>query len=97
PRHSIGLWNRYDFTPQWGVGLGTIYRDQSFASISNAVTLKGYTRHDAAFYYTLNERFSAQLNVENLFDKTYFPSAHNDSNITPGSPRGAYLSMTLKF
>jgi len=97
PRHSIGLWNRYDFTAQWGLGLGTIYRDRSFASLSNAVTLKSYTRHDAAFYYTVNERFSAQLNVENLFDKTCFPSAHNDNNITPGSPRGAYLGMTLKF
>src|SRR3546814_3987977 len=22
PRHSASLWNRYDFSPQWGVGLG---------------------------------------------------------------------------
>ncbi len=97
PRHAIGLWNRYDFSPRWGVGLGTIYRDTSFASISNAVTLKSYTRHDAALYYTFNERFSTQLNLENVFDKHYFPSAHSDSNITPGTPRGAFLSMTVKF
>ena len=97
PRHTLGLWNRYDFSTRWGVGLGAIYRGQSFASISNAVTLKSYTRYDAAAYYTFNERFSAQLNIENLFDKSYFSSAHSDSNISPGAPGGAYLGMTFKF
>ncbi len=97
PKHSLGLWNRYDFSPRWGVGLGAIYRDRSFASTSNAVTLKSYTRWDGALYYTHSERIQAQLNVENLLDKRYFPSAHSDSNITPGAPRGAYLSLSLKF
>ena len=97
PRHSLGLWNRYDFSPRWGVGLGAIYRDRSFASTSNAVTLKSYTRWDGALYYTHSERIQAQLNVENLLDKEYFPSAHSDSNISPGAPRGAYLSLSLKF
>ncbi len=97
PRHSLGLWNRYDFSPRWGVGLGAIYRDRSFASTSNLVTLKSYTRWDGALYYTHSERIQAQLNIENLLDKEYFPSAHSDSNISPGAPRGAYLSLNLKF
>lgn len=97
PEHTAGLWSRYDFSPRWGVGLGAIYRDRSFASISNEVTLKSYTRYDAAVFYRVNDRMEAQLNVENLFDKTYFPSAHSDSNITPGAPRAAYLSLALKF
>ncbi|MCY7312085.1 MAG: TonB-dependent siderophore receptor [Pseudoxanthomonas sp.] len=97
PRHSVGLWNRYDFSPRWGLGLGAIYRDRSFASISNAVTLKSYTRWDGALYYRYSERIQAQLNVENLLDKHYFPSAHNDNNITPGAPRSAYLSLNLNF
>ncbi|MCM2335543.1 MAG: TonB-dependent receptor, partial [Pseudomonas sp.] len=59
--------------------------------------LKSYTRYDAAVFYRVNDRMEAQLNVENLFDKTYFPSAHSDSNITPGAPRAAYLSLALKF
>lgn len=97
PEQSVGVWNRYDFSPNWGVGLGVIYRDQSFASISNAVTLKGYTRYDAAVYYTVNANIDLQLNVENLFDKEYFPSAHSDSNISPGTPRAYYLSASVRF
>jgi catecholate siderophore receptor len=97
PEHTAGLWNRYDFSPHWGIGLGAIYRSDGFAAISNAVTLKSYTRFDGAVYYTLNERFSAQLNVENLFDKEYFPSAHTDNNITTGAPLGAYLTLNLRF
>jgi catecholate siderophore receptor len=97
PETSFGLWNRYDFSDRWGVALGASYRSESFASISNAVTLKSYTRYDGAVYYKFDERFSAQLNVENLFDKVYFPSAHSDSNITPGAPRSAYVTLNFKF
>jgi len=97
PEQAIGLWNRYDFSPNWGVGLGAIYRDNSFASISNAVTLKSYTRYDGAVYYAVNDHIDLQLNVENLFNKKYFPSAHSDTNITPGAPRAFYLSANFKF
>jgi catecholate siderophore receptor len=97
PENTAGLWNRYDFSPRWGIGLGTIYRDDSFASISNAVTVKGYTRFDGAVYFNANDNFGVQLNIENLFDKDYYVFANSDSNITPGSPRGAYLSMNVKF
>lgn len=97
PKQAIGLWNRYDFSPNWGVGLGAIYRDNSFASTSNAVTLKSYTRFDGAIYYTINDNVDLQLNVENLFDKKYFPSAHSDTNITTGGPRSVYLSANFRF
>ena len=97
PETSFGLWNRYDFNDHWGVALGASYRSESFASISNAVTLKSYARYDGAVYYTFDERFSAQLNVENLFNKAYFPSAHSDNNISPGAPRAAYVTLNFKF
>lgn len=97
PETTFGLWNRYDFNDRWGVALGASYRSESFASISNAVTLRSHARYDGAVYYKFDERFSAQLNVENLFDKVYFPSAHSDSNITPGAPRSAYVTLNFKF
>ncbi len=97
PETSFALWNRYDFTDHWGVALGASYRSESFASISNAVTLKSYARYDGGVYYKFDERFSAQLNVENMFDKAYFPSAHSDSNISPGAPRSAYVTLNFKF
>ncbi|MCI4568770.1 TonB-dependent siderophore receptor [Lysobacter sp. CFH 32150] len=98
PEQTVSLWNRYDFNDAWGVGLGATYRSEVFAqSTSNAVVLKSYTRYDAAVFYAVSESVELQLNVENLFDKHYFTSAHNDNNITPGSPRAAYASVTFKF
>ena len=48
PAHSFSLWNRYDVSDAFGLGLGVIARSSSFASISNAVKLPGYARVDAA-------------------------------------------------
>ncbi len=97
PKHSASLWNRYDFSAMWGAGLGAIYRDAIYTTTSNKVSLPGFTRFDAAIYLTLNERVQMQLNVENVFNKVYFASAHNDNNISPGSPRAGYLSINLAF
>jgi catecholate siderophore receptor len=97
PKQMVGLWNRFDLSPNWGVGLGAIYRGESYATTSNAVTLKSYARYDGAVYYTVNDNIDLQLNVENLFNKKYFPSAHSDNNITPGAPRGYYVNARFKF
>ena len=94
PKHAFAIWNAYALTDQWRASVGVIRQGDQFASISNSVVLPAYTRVDAAVYFTLNERFEAQLNVENLFDKEYFPTSHNDNNITPGSPRAFRVSLT---
>ncbi len=97
PRHTLSLWNRYDFNPQWGLGLGTIYRDELFTSTDNTVRLPSFVRFDAALFFRLNARLRAQLNVENLLDRAYFASAHSNTNITPGSPRALRVSLTTRF
>jgi catecholate siderophore receptor len=97
PRHTLSLWHRYNLSRTWGVGLGTIYRDQIFASTDNTVRLPGFVRFDAALFYRFNARFRAQLNVENLLDRTYYAMAHSNNNITPGSPRAFRVSLTTLF
>ncbi|MGQ7830882.1 TonB-dependent receptor [Altererythrobacter sp. Z27] len=97
PKHQFSAWTRYDFSEQFGLGLGVIYQDEQFASFSNAVTLPDYVRVDAAAYYTVSERLSLQLNVENLFDASYFPSAHGDNNIQPGKPLSGRLGVRVKL
>jgi catecholate siderophore receptor len=97
PRHSFSLWNRYDFTKRFGAGLGVIARSKSFATISNAVTLPGYARLDAALYYKLPRGIDAQVNVENLLGAHYFPTANADNNIAPGAPRTAKLTLGTRF
>jgi len=95
PKHSFSLWNRYDVSPSLGFGLGVIARSKSFASISNNVTLPGYTRVDAAAYYKLLKGVEAQVNVENLLGVDYFPMTNGDNNIAPGAPRT--LKAQLRF
>ena len=97
PEQTASLWNRYDFNRQWGAGLGAIYRSELYPNINNQVVVKGYTRYDAAVFFQVNELLGLQLNIENIFDKKYFVSANSNDNITPGSPRAAYLSVNLRF
>ena len=80
-----------------GAGLGVIARSKSYASISNSVTLPGYARLDGALYYKLFPGVEAQLNVENITNRDYFPTAHNDNNIAPGAPRTARLTLRADF
>lgn len=97
PRHSASLWNRYDFSPRWGIGVGAVYRDAMFASTSNRVVLDGYARVDAAVYCALTDAVRLQANVENLLDTAYFANAHIDNNLMPGAPRSAHLTLNVKF
>jgi catecholate siderophore receptor len=68
-----------------------------YANVSNEVVLPGYARVDAALFWDISENLKAQLNVENIFDIDYYSTAHNDNNITPGSPTAAYLTLTSRF
>ena len=38
-----------------------------------------------------------QLNVENIFDKKYYPTVDGNNNISPGSPRAVRLTLLTSF
>ena len=97
PRHSFSLWNRYDVSNSLGLGLGLIARSKTFASISNAVTLPGYARVDAAAYYKVMRGVEAQINVENILGADYFPMTNGDNNIAPGAPRTVKAQLRFGF
>jgi catecholate siderophore receptor len=98
PRNMVSLWNRFDIGGGWGAGLGLVRQGASFASISNAVKLPAFTRADGAVYYTFpGEKTRVALNVENLTDRKYYPTADGDNNITVGAPRTARITVTAKF
>ena len=97
PKHSISLWNKYDFTSRFAASLGIIYRDDVYTSTDNLVMLPSWTRVDAAMYYNLTSMWRAQVNIENLFDEDYYLNAHSSTNITPGSPRAVRFALTTRF
>lgn len=100
PRHTFSLWNRYDFNDTWGAAIGVISRSDMYAATPNAASstvLPGYTRIDAAVYGKLDKNLRLQLNLENLTNKEYALSAHNNNNIVPGSPLTARATMIYNF
>ncbi len=97
PRHQASAWTRYDVTSRFGLGLGIVHQSSQYATISNAVTLPAFTRVDAAAYFDVSERFAVQVNVENITDSSYYPSAHTDNNIATGEPINARLTARIKF
>ena len=97
PEHTFSLWNKYDFNDRFGAGLGVVHQTKMFASVSNTVTLPGFTRVDAAVFVRLTDTLQAQVNIENLFDKRYFPTSHGDNNILPGAPRAVRVSLNASF
>ena len=97
PRHKFSLWSKYDFTPKFALALGAISQSSQFAAVDNAVKLKGFTRFDAATYYKINALNRLQLNVENIFNRNYAQTAHNNNNIQPGSTRAFRISLVSDF
>ena len=97
PRHQVTAWNRFDFTEKLGFGLGVIHQSSQFASFSNTVVLPSYWRVDAAAYYTASDRLSFQVNVENLLNEDYYPSAHGNNNIQPGEPFSVRFGVRLEL
>ena len=92
------MWNRFNIGGGWAAAFGLIAQSASYASISNAVKLPGFTRANAAVYYTLpGGKTRVALNLENLFNKVYYPTSDGDNNIGVGAPRSARLTMTTSF
>jgi catecholate siderophore receptor len=98
PEHALSVWNKVDFGGGFAAALGVIRQSESFATISNTVKLPAFTRLDGALYYTFaGGKTRLALNVENLANKTYFPTADADNNITVGTPRSLRLTLNTLF
>ncbi len=103
-RNVVSLWNRYDFTPQFGsyipklgLGLGIIHQSAYFAAADNAVRIPSFTRLDAAAFWDITPQYRAQVNVENLNRARYYPVADNNNNISPGAPFAVRAALTVRF
>ncbi|HNC24266.1 MAG TPA: TonB-dependent siderophore receptor [Opitutaceae bacterium] len=97
PRHNFSLWNRYDFRPRLGLGLGLVSRSAMFAAIDNTVVLPGYARLDAAAYVPLGEHCDLQVNLENVAGIRYYVNADSNTNLTPGAPRSVRVALRARF
>ena len=97
PEDNFSIWNSFQVSNMFGLGLGVTHQGESFSDNGNTTTLPSYTRVDASAYYQLNPKLRVQLNIENLTDELYFPNSHTANNITVGAPINALLTLTGKF
>jgi catecholate siderophore receptor len=97
PHHTFSLWNNYRVLSRLALGLGVIHRADMFAAVDNTVVLPGYTRADAAIFFSINEHWRLQANLQNLFDTQYYLNADGNNNISPGAPRGARVALIARF
>jgi catecholate siderophore receptor len=97
PHHTVSVWNNYRIWQRLNVGLGIIHRTDMFAAIDNTVVLPGHTRADAGVFYSFNEHWRLQANIQNLFGTHYYLNADNNNNISPGSGRGGRIGLTSRF
>ncbi len=97
PHNSFALWNKYDFTQEWAAGLGVVSQSGQFADARNTIRLKGFSRLDGAAYYKINSSYRAQINVENILNRSYVQTAHSAINALPGSPRAFNVALIADF
>ncbi|MCX4141542.1 TonB-dependent receptor [Paraburkholderia sp. SEWSISQ10-3 4] len=105
PQNTASLAAVYDFGTIFGgdqlrVGAGAHYVGPRPGDSANSFTLPAYTVADAfATYETKlgNRHLSFQLNVKNLFNKTYYPSSVNKYFVSVGDARQVSLLSTLEF
>jgi catecholate siderophore receptor len=97
PFNAFTLWNKFDVTRDFAIGVGVLNYSHVFAASDNTVRLPGYTRFDLGLFYQINESVRAQVNIENLFDRRYIATADNNNNITPGAPRTIRAQIVARF
>ncbi|WP_459617576.1 TonB-dependent receptor [Bordetella sp. 2513F-2] len=106
PRNAFSLWSTYKVLPQLTVGGGAYYVDKVFGNADSTYNDNGtpkarwvpsYWRFDAMAAYTFNKHLAAQLNVVNLFDKTYYTKAYGSHYAALGTGRAAMLTLKVSY
>ena len=82
------------------VGAGARYVGQREGDANNSFNLPGYTVADLFASYNTKiegQKVKFQLNVKNLFDRTYYTSAASRVFVSMGDARQVSVSSTLEF
>ncbi len=96
-KHSASLWTTYAFPFGLTIGGGASYMDKQYGDVANTKWIPSYTRWDAMASYAFSERYSLQLNLQNLTDKTYFTKAYASHYASIGPGRSATLTLNARF
>lgn len=96
PEHSGTVWNTYQFTSQWRVGLGVNFRGEQTPIRNPGWTVDGYVTADLMAEYRINDRFTVKGNLSNITNKLYADALYTGHYI-PGAGRIVQMTLTAKF
>ncbi|WP_377647468.1 Fe(3+)-pyochelin receptor FptA [Pseudomonas aeruginosa] len=102
PRHLLRLWSNYDLPWQdrrWSVG-GGLQAQSDYSVDYRGVSMRqgGYALVNMCLGYKIDEHWTAAVNVNNLFDRTYYQSLSNPNwNNRYGEPRSFNVSLRGAF
>ncbi len=105
PRQQAKLFTSYQFADNWSalrVGGGVrwqseIYRDTRGPNGTVRLSQGSYSVVDLMAKYDVTPDLSAQVNLNNLFDKEYFDQVGFYSQAWWGAPRNVRLSLNYQF
>ena len=107
PRKLIQTYTSYQLPGKWSdlsIGGGVNWQSDTYVIASNApaganprIEQGSYALVNLMAKYKINKDFSAQLNVNNVFDKGYYGVFPAYGQITQGAPRNATLTLRYQF
>ncbi|WP_257219115.1 TonB-dependent siderophore receptor [Janthinobacterium sp. BJB446] len=102
PRHSANLLATQQFVLDTGtasVGGGVQYVGERLGdvAVSSSFTLPAYTTARLLASYSPNAQLRLALNVENLFNRSYYASSYSQLWVAPGAERTVTLHAHYRF
>jgi iron complex outermembrane receptor protein len=102
PKQAANLLLVRGFTPfgkraSLGGGLNYVGERNGDVAISRSFTLPAYTTAKLVSSIDATRRLRLSLDIDNLFDKVYYPSAYQQTWVAPGEPRRVTLKAQYKF
>ena len=103
PHNGGSLWASYRFRGALRglkAGAGGIARSAREGDNANDYALPGFVKWNAFASYDFplgGLRASAQLNIDNLFNRSYFESLSGTRTVMPGDPRRWLASLRVEF
>lgn len=100
PKHSGSVLAMYEdgfAAGRYGVGAGATHVGKRAGNALATFELPAYTTARLMAYWKPSQNLRFSLDVENLFDKTYYASSYDVYWVTPGTPRTITLGMQTRF
>lgn len=102
PKSAFTSWTTYRLPFGLTIGGGARYSGEMQRGVDGAIGTpqyaKAYWVFDAMATYAINRHFDLQLNLYNLFDKTYVAAINKSGyRYIPGTPRSGMLTANFHF